>query len=80
MGLSGKSKFGLIWKVVKEGKSDPDMTFIKNISRGHYYEGEAVTIFEKFSNCKTEKCGFSIHPTDTRYASSSDALVPLGIY
>ena len=23
------SKFDLIWEVVKEGKSDPDMTFIK---------------------------------------------------
>ena len=38
IGLSGKSKLDLIWEVVKEGKSDPDMTFIKNISRGHYYE------------------------------------------
>ena len=31
IGLSGKSNFDLIWEVVKEGKSDPDMTFIKNI-------------------------------------------------
>ena len=56
--LSKKSNFGLIWEVVKEDKSDPDMTFIKNISRGHYYEGETITNFEKVSNCKTEKCGF----------------------
>ena len=55
------------------------MTFIKNISRGHYYEGEAITNFEKVSNCKTEKCGFFLHPTDTRYGSSPDALGPLGI-
>ena len=37
--LSGKLKFDLIWEVVQEGKSDPDMIFIKNVSRGHYYEG-----------------------------------------
>ena len=55
------------------------MTFIKNISRGHYYEGEAITNFEKVSNCKTEKCGFFLHPTGTRYGSSLDALGPLGI-
>ena len=33
--LSGKLKFDLIWEVVKENKSDPGMTFIKNISRRH---------------------------------------------
>ena len=55
------------------------MTFIKNISRGHYYEGEAITNFEKVSNSKTEKCGFFLHYTDTRYGSSPDALGPLGI-
>ena len=77
--LSGKSKFDLIWEVAKEGKSDPDITFIKNISRGYYYEGEAITNFEKVSNCKTEKCGFFLHPTDTRYGSIPHALGPLGI-
>ena len=55
------------------------MTFIKNISRGHYYEGEAITNFEKVSNCKTEKCGFFLHPTDTRYGSSPDVPEPLRI-
>ena len=79
IGLSGKSKFDLIWEVVKEGKSDPDMTFVKNISGGHYYEGKRITNFEKVSNCKTEKCGFLLHPSDTRYGSSPDALGPLGI-
>ena len=79
IGLSGKSKFDLMWEVVKESKSDTDMTFIKNISRGHYCEGAPITNFEKGSNCKTEKCGFFLHPTDTRYGSSPDALEPLGI-
>ena len=55
------------------------MTFIKNISRGHCYEGEAITNFQNIWNCKTEKCGFFLHPTDTRYGSSPDALGPLGI-
>ena len=55
------------------------MTFIKNISRGHYYEWEAITNFEKVSNCKTGKCGFFPHPTDTRYGSSPDAFAPFGI-
>ena len=70
--------FDLICEVAIEGKSDPDMTFIKNISRGQYYEGEAITNFEKVSKCKTEKCGFFLHPTDIRYGSSPDALGPLG--
>ena len=47
IGLSGNSKFNLIWEGVKEGKLDPDMTFIKKISRGHNYEREAITNFEK---------------------------------
>ena len=55
------------------------MTFIKNISRGHYYEGEAITNFQNIWNCKTEKSGFFLHPTDTRYGSSPDALGPVGI-
>ena len=55
------------------------MTFIKNISTGNYYEGEAITNFEKVSNCETEKCGFFLHPPDTRYGSSPDALGPLRI-
>ena len=40
--LSSKSKFDLTWEVVKEGKLDPDLTFTKNISRGHHYENEAI--------------------------------------
>ena len=40
--LSRKSKFDLTWEVVKEGKLDLDLTFIKNISRGHHYEDEAI--------------------------------------
>ena len=41
--------------------------------------GEVITNFEKISNCKTEKCGFFLHPTGTGYGSSPDALGPLGI-
>ena len=55
------------------------MTFIKNISTGNYYEGEAITNFEKVLNCKTENCEFFLHPTDTRYGSSPEALGSLGI-
>ena len=55
------------------------MLILKIISRGHYYEGEAITNFEKVSNCKTEKCGFFLYPTDSRNGSRPDALGPLGI-
>ena len=68
--LSGKSKFYLAWEVVKEGKSDPDLTFIKNISRVHHYEDEVITNFRNISNCKTEKCGFFLHLTDSKCGSS----------
>ena len=54
------------------------MTFIKTISRGHYYEEEATTNFEKVLIGKIKKCGFFLHPTDTRYDISPDALGPLG--
>ena len=79
IGLSGKLNFDLTGEVVKEGKSEPDLTFIKNISRGHHYEDEAITNFQNISNCKTEKCEFFLHPTDSRYGSSPDVLGPLGI-
>ena len=77
--LYEKSKFGLTWEVVKEGKSNRDLTLIKNISRGHHYEDEAITNFQSILNCKTEKCGFFLHPTDSRYGSSPDVLRPLEI-
>ena len=54
IGLSGKLKLDLTWEVVKEGKSDPDLTFIKNISRGYYHEDEAITNFQNVSICKTK--------------------------
>ena len=54
------------------------MTFIKTISKGHYYEGEAITNFEKVLIGKIKKCGFFFHPTDTRYGISPGALGPLG--
>ena len=79
IGLSGKSKFDLTWEVVKEGKSDPDLTFIKNISRGHYDEEESITNFQNTSSCKTEKCGFFLHPTDSRYGSNPDVFGSLEI-
>ena len=54
IGVSGKLKLDLTWEVVKEGKSDPDLTFIKNISRGYYHEDEAITNFQNVSICKTK--------------------------
>ena len=54
IGLSGKLKLDLTWEVVKEGKSDPDLTFIKNISGGYYHEDEAITNFQNVSICKTK--------------------------
>ena len=54
------------------------MTIIKDISRGHRYEDEAITNFQNISICKTEKCELFLHPTDSRYGSSPGVLGPLG--
>ena len=35
IGLPGKPKYDLLWKVVKESKSDLDITFIKKNIRGN---------------------------------------------
>ena len=56
--------FGLAWDHVKviylqllqKRKSDPDLTFIKNISKEHHYEDEVITNFQNILNYKTEKC------------------------
>ena len=34
------------------------MTFIKNIYRGHYYEGETITNFKKFRTVKLKSVDF----------------------
>ena len=52
---------------------------LKNISRGHQFEDDAITQFEIISKFRTERCGFFDFENDMRYGSSPDALGPLGI-
>ena len=63
----------------QRGKISPRFDFYQNISRGHHYEDEAITNFQNISDFKTEKCGFFLHPTDSRYGSRPDVLGPLAI-
>ena len=64
LGFYGKAKYDLIWEVVINGTTEPDLNHIQNIRRGHYFEDEAIKHFEKVSKAKTEKCGFLvIHTT-----------------
>ena len=41
LGLYGGTKYTNTWNIVKNGKSVPSQTRIRNIARGHYYEDEA---------------------------------------
>ena len=79
LGFYDKAKYDLIWEVVKNGTTEPDLNHIKNIRRGHYFEDEAIKHFEKVSKAKIEKCGFFSHPYDNCYGSSPDGLGPSGI-
>ena len=64
---------------MKNGTVEPDLSHIKNITRGHKFEGAAIKHFECVSQAKIEKCGYFSHPIDKNYGSSPDALGPSGI-
>ena len=65
--------------IVKNGTAEPEIKHIKNISRGHQFEDDAIAQFEIISKFRTERCGFFDFENDMRYGSSPDALGPLGI-
>ena len=79
MGFHGKAKFEMTWNIVNNGAPEPEMKHIKNISRGHQFEDDAIAQFEIISKFRTERCGFFDFENDMRYGSSPDALGPLGI-
>ena len=58
LGFYGKTKFEMTWNIIKNGTPEPEMKHIKNISRGHQFEDDAIAPFESISKCRTERCGF----------------------
>ena len=42
LGFYGKTKYNSVWDVVKNGAVEPDISYIKNIERGHLFEQEAI--------------------------------------
>lgn len=74
-----KKKFINYWDIVKNGKNEKDISKIHNIIRGHTYEKEAITYFEKISKASLNECGFYIHPSNILFGSSPDAIGPVGI-
>ena len=79
LGLYGQKQFQFMWSVVRDGVREKDLSHIENIQRGHVYEKEALSHFEKISKGKTNLCGFFNHPYLNRFGSSPDALGPDGI-
>ena len=65
--------------IVKNGTAEPEIKHIKNISRGHQFEYDAIAQFEIISRCRTKRCGFFHFENDIGYGSSPDALGPLVI-
>ena len=64
---------------VKNVTVEPEMKHIKNISKGHHFEDNAITQFGSITKCKTTKCEFFDFVNDMRYGSSPDALGSLEI-
>ena len=54
----GKTKFEMTWNIVKNGTAKPEIKHIKNISRGHQFEDDAMAQFESISKCKITRCRF----------------------
>ena len=67
-----------MWKLIKVGEKEPDISFLKNIKRGILFENEAIGYFEKASMSKTSKCGFFDDTSNPLFGSSPDALGPGG--
>ena len=63
----GKTKFEMTLNIVKNGTAEPEMKHIKNISRGHQFEDDAIAQFEIISKFRTERCGFFYFENDMRY-------------
>ena len=79
LGIYGKRNFDVYWDVVLNGTVEKDISGIVNIRRGHLYEKEAIEYFEKESKSTTSICGFFLHPLNSNYGASLDALGSAGI-
>ena len=81
IGVYGKKKFDLYWKIVLEGLQEKDVlnNNFHNFDRGHNFEAEALEYFRKETGCGAITCGFFNHNTDSNYGASPDALVAPGI-
>ena len=55
------------------------MEDIKNISRGHQFEGDAIAQLERIIKCKTARCEFFHFTDDVRHSSSPDVIELLGV-
>ena len=55
------------------------MSYINNIRRGLLHEDDGVKYFESASESFAEKVGFFIHPKNTNFGASPDALCASGI-
>ena len=79
LGLKGKKKFDSYWDIVKNGKTERNLSHIPNIARGHEQEQNGIKYFERVSKSTTQKCGFYTHPSNRNFGASPDALGPDGI-
>lgn len=80
LGFNGSKKFDDYWRIVKTGVEDKNLlSNIENICRGQQYEKEALAYFEKVSKCTASECGFFLHPGNSRFGASPDALGPAGL-
>ena len=60
LGFHGKAKFEMTWNIVNNGAPEPEMKHIKNISRGHQFEDDAIAQFESISKCRKKDVDFFI--------------------
>ena len=79
LGFYGKEKLDYCLDVVLRDAPEKDMSHIINIQRGILYEDEGVRYFEVASKSKTEKAGFFLHPINTNFGASPDALCAAGL-
>ena len=50
----------MTWNIVNNGAPEPEMKHIKNISRGHQFEDDAIAQFESISKCRKKDVDFFI--------------------
>ena len=79
LGFYGKDKWEYYLDIVIHDTPEKDMSYINNIRRGLLHEDDGVKYFESASESFAEKVGFFIHPKNTNFGASPDALCASGI-